>query len=1003
MLKVRAAAPLVTRDGLLCVDVGQSALRSVGGRFWGTTADLDAVLGGDALPDRATRPPRPVLRVGDLSLGTELRPIERPAGWALIVGGPRRTRARQRRVARALADAGVASLIIDLVTPAEARDPAAARDWIRLSSRVLAADSLLRSQLAGDEAPVALVGVGAAPALHAAALLEGSIAAVVAVGGNATDAGADLSRLRVPHLVLSGDERRAAPWLQAAICETLGEERPERAGRTGRARAATGVAVAAAFLAGALGSAEGSSAATLDAVGGSLSYVAAAGQATTLTLSHDGLAYTLATNADPIALGPGALGCTLSPDSLTATCPDTFSSLGVALGDMDDAAHVRSLGDPVTVQGDDGSDSFTVSSDAPATAGDLLGILAPLTIMGGAGPDALTVSDEGDTRLGTNAAVLIGPASVAGLAGPADDQTISYSGIATMNIEGANAVAESFTIADPSATTTVAAGGGNDTLVLAGQTLPVTVQGGGGTDYVWITSDGGVTLTSTLATVGGAAFTLSGVAGEDALVEGGASANALNTAAWTGSATLSGGAGNDTLTSGGGNDVLLGGPGNDQIDGGGASDTYADQADVSFILTDGVITGSGVDTITNVEQASLTGGTSPNAFDVTDWTLPATLAGGAGGDLIQWEKDSNARLDGTTFTAAGAAAVSIVSIERASLAGGAGVNDLDATGYAGSVTLLGGAGPDTLATGLGNDVIDGGLGVDQVVASADSNMTLTSFALTGPGIGSDTLTSIEAGVLSGGPGANVLVATSFSAGSVTMDGGDGADTLVGTAAPDSLDGGAGADVVTGAGDADTLSGGTGGPDVVSEVADANFVLSNASLLIIPVLGPSATDALSGFEGASLTGGASANSIRASSFGLGSTTLAGGEGNDTLVGTVASDLLDGGGGIDQAGAFGTMPAAVTLSDTSLTGLGTDTLAGVELANIAGGATATTFDLSGLDRRRDPCRRGWHRHPGVCPRHERRAHRHDARPGGRRAMQRLLTERSDVRSSGHRPRR
>lgn len=88
---------------------------------------------------------------------------------------------------------------------------------------------------------------------------------------------------------------------------------------------------------------------------------------------------------------------------------------------------------------------------------------------------------------------------------------------------------------------------------------------------------------------------------------------------------------------------------------------------------------------------------------------------------------------------------------------------------------------------------------------------------------------------------------------------------------------------------------------------------------------------------------------------GDDTLAGGAGDDTFTGGAGDDRFDGGLGTDTVVESGNVD--FTLTPTTLTGLGTDTLAGIESAALTAGSGANTFTLSRLTGKRDPlgCRR------------------------------------------------
>jgi len=90
-----------------------------------------------------------------------------------------------------------------------------------------------------------------------------------------------------------------------------------------------------------------------------------------------------------------------------------------------------------------------------------------------------------------------------------------------------------------------------------------------------------------------------------------------------------------------------------------------------------------------------------------------------------------------------------------------------------------------------------------------------------------------------------------------------------------------------------------------------------------------TDTLTSIELATLTGGASGNTINASGF-SGAVTLDGGAGNDTLTGGAGNDTLRGGTGNDTLiGGLG--------NDILIGGLGNDTLTG------GGGSDSFVFNL------------------------------------------------------------
>jgi len=120
--------------------------------------------------------------------------------------GSSRLSPRNNFVASALGEAGLATLLFDLLTEAEAIDRANVFDTGLLADRlILAADWVLRRDGIRD-LPLGYFGAstGAAAALIAAARAPGVCAAVVSRGGRPDLAGAALPRVRAPTLLIVG-------------------------------------------------------------------------------------------------------------------------------------------------------------------------------------------------------------------------------------------------------------------------------------------------------------------------------------------------------------------------------------------------------------------------------------------------------------------------------------------------------------------------------------------------------------------------------------------------------------------------------------------------------------------------------------------------------------------------------------------------------------------------------------------------------------------------------
>jgi Ca2+-binding RTX toxin-like protein len=206
---------------------------------------------------------------------------------------------------------------------------------------------------------------------------------------------------------------------------------------------------------------------------------------------------------------------------------------------------------------------------------------------------------------------------------------------------------------------------------------------------------------------------------------------------------------------------------------------------------------------------------------------------------------------------------------------------------------------------------NGGTGTDTVSASADRSMTLTNTSLNVATYGGATLSSVEAGSLTGGPGAQNLWATGFS-GNVTLVGGGGDDWLRGGSGSDRLTGDGGNDTLAGGGGSDTyvFAGSsnlgsdtiTEGTSVDADVIDlsglstggrVNLWQITAQTFAAGILTLTLSDA-AGIENAigtpfadTLDGNARDN------------TLTGGNGDDHLFGNDGNDVVDGGAGNDWA--------------------------------------------------------------------------------------------------------
>jgi putative phosphoribosyl transferase len=130
--------------------------------------------------------------------------------YALVVfahgSGSSRLSPRNMAVASALNSQGIATLLFDLLTPAEEAERANVFDIPLLANRLVDAVRWLDGQSLVAKLPLGLFGAstGAAAALVAAAKLPHRVGAVVSRGGRPDLAGEALDQIRTPALLIVG-------------------------------------------------------------------------------------------------------------------------------------------------------------------------------------------------------------------------------------------------------------------------------------------------------------------------------------------------------------------------------------------------------------------------------------------------------------------------------------------------------------------------------------------------------------------------------------------------------------------------------------------------------------------------------------------------------------------------------------------------------------------------------------------------------------------------------
>ena len=272
---------------------------------------------------------------------------------------------------------------------------------------------------------------------------------------------------------------------------------------------------------------------------------------------------------------------------------------------------------------------------------------------------------------------------------------------------------------------TFGGGLGNDTLNATTSILPVFAFGDAGNDSL---------------TGGSANDQLDGGEGDDQLNGGDAND------------ALIGGTGNDSVTGGNGNDILSGGLGNDTIAGNAGTDRLVEEGDVNFTLSNAQLRGGlGIDNISDIETAQLTGGAGANIINASTFDGATTLIGLAGNDTITGgNSDDSIRGGDGNDSVLGGLGNDLINGGNGddSIYGGEGNDGL--SGFAGNDLLVGNAGNDSIVGGLGNDTLLGGAGADiclgkegaDIINGQGSTDTLAGGAGTGANSGDGFISAL---------------------------------------------------------------------------------------------------------------------------------------------------------------------------------------------------------------------------------------------------------------------
>ncbi len=153
-----------------------------------------------------------LITTGPVHLPGDLATPSPASGVVIFVHGSGSSRLSPRniQVARTLNQAGLATLLFDLLTPVEATDRGNVFDIALLAARLGAATDWLRGQPEVRGLPVGYFGAstGAAAALWAAAQPDAPVAAIVSRGGRPDLAGPRLGAVTAPTLLIVGGDDR---------------------------------------------------------------------------------------------------------------------------------------------------------------------------------------------------------------------------------------------------------------------------------------------------------------------------------------------------------------------------------------------------------------------------------------------------------------------------------------------------------------------------------------------------------------------------------------------------------------------------------------------------------------------------------------------------------------------------------------------------------------------------------------------------------------------------
>ncbi|MFB2531728.1 Hint domain-containing protein [Paracoccus sp. p3-h83] len=638
-------------------------------------------------------------------------------------------------------------------------------------------------------------------------------------------------------------------------------------------------------------------------------------------------------NADNTLAGVAAGGTAGSNDDLVQGFAgnDTIRS-----GAGNDTVYAGAGAD--TVDGGAGNDVIFGFGDTLNGADDgandtLLGNTGSDKLYGGAGNDVLygddtlgnsTVSPGNDTIDGGagNDTIIGGQGGDSVSGGDNDDLIYGDTTTPTDTAGGAD------TLLGGAGKDTIYGGAGNDTI--DGGTDNDTLYGGGGDDTVsggdghdFINADSGNDLVFGGAgddsILGGAGNdTMYGQDGSDTIIsaagdlsDGGADNDVFNLNTTTGgTSTIVGG---ETTTTGIDFDTINGstltGPATVSFTADEAGTYASGGLTTTFTQIEGVVTGSGNDTITAATGVtkSITANTGAGNDLITTGGGDDSINAGAGSDTINGGNGNDTIIagdgdDDITFGAGD------------SVSGGAGDDDFTfAPGQtgSGSFTVIGGETSEGTPEDTSNNADDGGVAGDKLDGSALTTgvaVTYTTFEganVTGGATG--TFSEIEKVITGSGndtiDASNASLTNTGGSIGINIDTGAGNDLITGSGGADSIIAGAGSDTINGGNGNDTIAAGDGDDDITFGAGD------------------------------SVSGGAGDDDFKLdpAQTGTGGWTVIGGEANEGTPEDISNNADDGGMAGDK------------LDGSALTNPVTVTYTTVENGGVTGGTTGTFSDI------------------------------------------------------------